>query len=539
MSFARELAEAVEAPSIPEQITFLELLDEHLTTAVHTGFFTEETMEAAMVLILRESGVTENDLDDVYEAIDEFLDEELALDEMSAETKKKVWGAVKKHGKKVAIGVGKDIAKHAARPLASKVAGIKTKSKTGKMLKHAVAGAITQIGKKPEKTKEILVKSAKKAGGKLAKAAVKKGLKVVFGRWAKTEKGKNEELEEARRSSKRAEVERAFAKRGTIRMPRVNPHEYPKISGMEGPFQFRDGRVLYYDPREGRYYDRKTDVYLDRNDIPEDTQEMLRALQEVDGYVPFELTEAMLTKSLQPAFERAMGVQMDKRQAKLVIDEFIRHFREASRQKLLDYSEEPDVEASKTYEFEDEFEYTPKRYQNISVHRMPGPGYYDETVYVTGKTEAVTKMSLWVSTPIGVPEAVDMMAATLKRFFGQDVFIATRRNLARALIGEPKVFMRLLEEAITTNYRSSWDLDIDGWNEQIRMMASENVKSRDEVEWEVDDTGDWTANLDRVKFDRKLKPVSSTAGPGSDIQATFTSYWRLDWSQYPKMTVRT
>lgn len=536
MSFARELAEAVEAPSIPEQITFLELLDEHLTTAVHTGFFTEETMGAAMVLILRESGVTEDDLDDVYEAIDEFLDEELV--EMSAATKKKLWGAAKKHGKKVAIGIGKEIAKQAASPLAKKVAGIKTKSKTGKMLKHAAAGAIKQIGKDPGSAKKILVKSAKKAGGKLAKAAVKKGLKMVFGRWVKAEKGKNEELEEARRSSKRAEVERAFAKRGTIKMPRINPHEYPKIHGMEGPFQFRGGRILYYDPREGRYYDSKSDLYLDRNDIPEDVQEMLRALQEVDGHVPFELTEARLAKGLVPIFERAMGVQMDKRQAKLVVDEFVRHFRKAVEQKLHDYSEEPDVEDGEWFDFEDEGEYTPKRYQNISVHRLPGPGYYDEPYTVTGKTMAVTKMSVWYRTEVGVPDAVDLMAATLKRLFGNDAFIAARRNLARTLAGDQRIFMRLLEEAITTVLRSwKWDdLDTDAWNEQIREFAKENVKSSDEVDWDVDEVGEYTVSLDRVKFDRKLKTVSSTAGPASDVQVTFTSYWRVKPDEYPTMT---
>lgn len=46
------------------------------------------------------------------------------------------------------------------------------------------------------------------------------------------------------------------------RMPRIDPDEYPPIPGMEGPFRFRDGHVLYYDPGEGEYYDRKTDMYL-------------------------------------------------------------------------------------------------------------------------------------------------------------------------------------------------------------------------------------------------------------------------------------
>lgn len=34
------------------------------------------------------------------------------------------------------------------------------------------------------------------------------------------------------------------------------------LYGLEGPFSFK-GRQLYYDPKEGKYYDRTTDMYLD------------------------------------------------------------------------------------------------------------------------------------------------------------------------------------------------------------------------------------------------------------------------------------
>ncbi len=43
---------------------------------------------------------------------------------------------------------------------------------------------------------------------------------------------------------------------------------FPEIPGLEGPETYEDGRTLYYDPKEGRYYDRLTDIYLDKNDIP-------------------------------------------------------------------------------------------------------------------------------------------------------------------------------------------------------------------------------------------------------------------------------
>ena len=62
----------------------------------------------------------------------------------------------------------------------------------------------------------------------------------------------------------------ALAKQGTSYGRPIDPDEYPKIPGLEGPFQFRkSGRILYYDPkgeyagRKGAYYDSKTDLYVD------------------------------------------------------------------------------------------------------------------------------------------------------------------------------------------------------------------------------------------------------------------------------------
>jgi hypothetical protein len=38
--------------------------------------------------------------------------------------------------------------------------------------------------------------------------------------------------------------------------------EYPPIRGMEGPYRYKSGHILYYDNREGKYYDSKKDMYL-------------------------------------------------------------------------------------------------------------------------------------------------------------------------------------------------------------------------------------------------------------------------------------
>ena len=42
--------------------------------------------------------------------------------------------------------------------------------------------------------------------------------------------------------------------------------KYGPRKGLEGPFNF-SGRVLYYDPKEGQYYDPTTDFYVEQADM--------------------------------------------------------------------------------------------------------------------------------------------------------------------------------------------------------------------------------------------------------------------------------
>jgi hypothetical protein len=39
--------------------------------------------------------------------------------------------------------------------------------------------------------------------------------------------------------------------------------------GLEGPFFYANGRVLYYDPRAGQYWDPLTDFYVEQEEINE------------------------------------------------------------------------------------------------------------------------------------------------------------------------------------------------------------------------------------------------------------------------------
>jgi hypothetical protein len=45
-------------------------------------------------------------------------------------------------------------------------------------------------------------------------------------------------------------------------LPQIDNDKYPEINGLEGPFRTLNGAVVYYDPKEGKYYDKDRDMYL-------------------------------------------------------------------------------------------------------------------------------------------------------------------------------------------------------------------------------------------------------------------------------------
>ncbi len=61
---------------------------------------------------------------------------------------------------------------------------------------------------------------------------------------------------------------------GFVVMPLLDKDRYTDMSGqgLEGPFMFKCGRVLYYDPKEGQYYDRDTDLYLSSSEADKVTE---------------------------------------------------------------------------------------------------------------------------------------------------------------------------------------------------------------------------------------------------------------------------
>ena len=43
--------------------------------------------------------------------------------------------------------------------------------------------------------------------------------------------------------------------------------EYGERKGLEGPFHYPNGQVLYYDPKAGEYWDPRTDFYVANEEV--------------------------------------------------------------------------------------------------------------------------------------------------------------------------------------------------------------------------------------------------------------------------------
>ena len=53
---------------------------------------------------------------------------------------------------------------------------------------------------------------------------------------------------------------------------------YQPRKGLEGPFIYCNGRILYYDPRAGQYWDPKTDFFVDYDEVHALQNDLVKAL---------------------------------------------------------------------------------------------------------------------------------------------------------------------------------------------------------------------------------------------------------------------
>lgn len=58
---------------------------------------------------------------------------------------------------------------------------------------------------------------------------------------------------------------------------------YAPRKGLEGPFVYSNGRILYYDPKQGQYWDPRSDFYVEQAEIDDLHADSLRFLAQKNG----------------------------------------------------------------------------------------------------------------------------------------------------------------------------------------------------------------------------------------------------------------
>lgn len=80
---------------------------------------------------------------------------------------------------------------------------------------------------------------------------------------AKVQQSNTDAMKKAAKDKKKKKTNEGY----TI-TPGIDREKYTDLSGegLEGPFQMKNGQVLYYDPKQGQYYNRDTDMFVDYDD---------------------------------------------------------------------------------------------------------------------------------------------------------------------------------------------------------------------------------------------------------------------------------
>ena len=66
------------------------------------------------------------------------------------------------------------------------------------------------------------------------------------------------------------EIHKKLLQKGVVAP--IDKERHPERKGLEGPFRHKKtNKIYYYDPKEGKYYDADSDIYLDVEDVMEET----------------------------------------------------------------------------------------------------------------------------------------------------------------------------------------------------------------------------------------------------------------------------
>lgn len=65
------------------------------------------------------------------------------------------------------------------------------------------------------------------------------------------------------------DLKKPTTKEGYTVVPGIDTNRYQERAGLEGPFRAKNGKVVYYDAKEGQYYDPDTDIYISHDEWEE------------------------------------------------------------------------------------------------------------------------------------------------------------------------------------------------------------------------------------------------------------------------------
>jgi hypothetical protein len=105
-------------------------------------------------------------------------------------------------------------------------------------------------------------------------------------------------------ATKRAKGESVEAEGYEI-LPRMDREKYQKRPGLEGPIMTRSGKTVYYDTKQGMYYDPDTDMYISYDDWKMLDSPNMHKVSEKDSIKPFDTISARAIRDLKQRYPHA------------------------------------------------------------------------------------------------------------------------------------------------------------------------------------------------------------------------------------------
>jgi len=90
-------------------------------------------------------------------------------------------------------------------------------------------------------------------------------------------------------------------------LPPIDKEKYQARDGLEGPFQTKSGKVVYYDPKEGSYYDPDTDMYMSYDEWKELDEGVWDTVKSVAGKVGNAVKKFVTPGAVKQAQKKPMG----------------------------------------------------------------------------------------------------------------------------------------------------------------------------------------------------------------------------------------